>query len=304
MPAEGLDWLPHDERAHRRRGRPAGRASASSASASARSGSPAVSRWSAAAWSTSSRRTRELGDDLETSLTTNALGPRAHRAGARGRRARPGQRQPRHGPAARRFHDDHPPRPLRRRARRPRGRPAPPGSAPVKINAVLLRGVNDDQAPELLALGDRRRATSCASSSRCRSTPSTAGAARRWSPPRRSSRTWSGEFVLTPAASRGGARRPSCSSSTAARRRSASSPRSPGRSAATATGSGSPPTARSATACSPARSPTCAPPCAAAPPTRSSPTAGWPRWPASAPGHGIDDPTFLQPDRPMSAIGG
>ena len=22
------------------------------------------------------------------------------------------------------------------------------------------------------------------------------------------------------------------------------------------------------------------------------------------PGHGIDDPTFLQPDRPMSAIGG
>ena len=29
-------------------------------------------------------------------------------------------------------------------------------------------------------------------------------------------------------------------------------------------------------------------------PTRSSPTAGWPRW-RQAPGHGIDDVTFLQP---------
>jgi cyclic pyranopterin phosphate synthase len=32
------------------------------------------------------------------------------------------------------------------------------------------------------------------------------------------------------------------------------------------------------------------------------------RWVAAMaskkPGHGIDDPTFLQPDRPMSAIGG
>ena len=27
---------------------------------------------------------------------------------------------------------------------------ATPGLAPVKINAVLLRGINDDQAPELL----------------------------------------------------------------------------------------------------------------------------------------------------------
>jgi cyclic pyranopterin phosphate synthase len=29
-------------------------------------------------------------------------------------------------------------------------------------------------------------------------------------------------------------------------------------------------------------------------------TAMW----GKLPGHGIDDPTFLQPDRPMSAIGG
>ena len=30
----------------------------------------------------------------------------------------------------------------------------------------------------------------------------------------------------------------------------------------------------------------------------------WPRCSAKLPGHGIDDPAFLQPDRPMSAIGG
>ena len=41
-----------------------------------------------------------------------------------------------------------------------------------------------------------------------------------------------------------------------------------------------------------------------APTTRRSPTAGWSRWRGKLPGHGIDDPTFLQPDRPMSAIGG
>ena len=39
-------------------------------------------------------------------------------------------------------------------------------------------------------------------------------------------------------------------------------------------------------------------------PTRRSPTGGWSRWRGKLPGHGIDDPTFLQPDRPMSAIGG
>ena len=37
---------------------------------------------------------------------------------------------------------------------------------------------------------------------------------------------------------------------------------------------------------------------------RSSPTAGGsPPW-RKLPGHGIDDPSFLQPTRPMSAIGG
>ncbi len=58
------------------------------------------------------------------------------------------------------------------------------------------------------------------------------------------------------------------------------------------------------TACSPPRRPTCAVPCAPAPTTRSWPSCGARRCGASAAGHGIDDPTFLQPARPMSAIGG
>ena len=39
-------------------------------------------------------------------------------------------------------------------------------------------------------------------------------------------------------------------------------------------------------------------------PTRRSPTAGVVAMLGKRAGHGIDDPTFLQPDRPMSAIGG
>ena len=41
-----------------------------------------------------------------------------------------------------------------------------------------------------------------------------------------------------------------------------------------------------------------------APMTTSWPRAGWPRCAVKKAGHGIDDPCFLQPSRPMSAIGG
>ena len=44
--------------------------------------------------------------------------------------------------------------------------------------------------------------------------------------------------------------------------------------------------------------------CAPAPPTTSSPSAGCGAVAAKLPGHGINDPGFLQPARPMSAIGG
>ncbi len=76
------------------------------------------------------------------------------------------------------------------------------------------------------------------------------------------------------------------------------------RSAVTATGCGSRPTARSATASSPARSPTCERRYERVRATRSSPSAGSFAMRGKRAGHGIDDPTFLQPDRPMSAIGG
>ena len=53
------------------------------------------------------------------------------------------------------------------------------GLTPVKVNAVAMRGVNDADVPDLLG-GASTAATTCASSSRCRSTPSTRGTARRW----------------------------------------------------------------------------------------------------------------------------
>ena len=49
-----------------------------------------------------------------------------------------------------RFARAHPPRPAARRARRPRAAAAAAGLTPVKVNAVLMRGVNDDEAVPLL----------------------------------------------------------------------------------------------------------------------------------------------------------
>ena len=71
-----------------------------------------------------------------------------------------------------------------------------------------------------------------------------------------------------------------------------------------ATGCGSPPTARSARACSPATESDLRGPLRAG--ADDGEIAD--RWVVAVAGkqagHGIDDPTFLQPDRPMSAIGG
>ena len=49
------------------------------------------------------------------------------------------------------------------------------GLAPVKVNTVLMRGVNDQEAVPLLRFCGSAD-TSSGSSSRCRWTPSTAGA--------------------------------------------------------------------------------------------------------------------------------
>ena len=45
------------------------------------------------------------------------------------------------------------------------------GLDPVKVNAVVIRGVNDDEVVDLAALRARARASACGSSSSCRSTP-------------------------------------------------------------------------------------------------------------------------------------
>ena len=84
----------------------------------------------------------------DISLTTNGIGLDRRAVALRDGRARPDQRLARHA-AARGVPEADPPRPACRRAFRPRrGRAA--GLTPVKVNAVLMRGMNDDEAPELL----------------------------------------------------------------------------------------------------------------------------------------------------------
>ena len=148
MPAEGLDWLPGDDvltddevvRLVDRR--------PSSASGSPRCGSPAASRCCAGACQTSSRRTTTLRPRPETSITTNGMGltRTAYALAAAGLdRVNVSLDTVRR----RRLLHDHPSGPA---ARRHRGlqAAAAAGLGPVKVNAVLMRGVNDRQAPELL----------------------------------------------------------------------------------------------------------------------------------------------------------
>ena len=209
------------------------------------------------------------------------------------------------------------------------------GLHPVKINAVAMRGVNDDEVVALTRFAVDR------------------GYQMRFieQMPLDAGHTWDrardGDAGGDPGAAARGvhARRrcpaavprpPSCGPSTAAPRPSASSRRSPRRSAAPATGCASPPTASCARACSRRRRRTCGTCCAGRPtcptPRRSGSGPGRPcgsaRRPPPGPrptaadvdtaladayrrclagkkaGHDIDDPSFLQPDRPMSAIGG
>ena len=179
------------------------------------------------------------------------------------------------------------------------------GLTPVKVNTVLMPGLNDDEAPDLLAwavehdyeLRFIEQMPLDAQHGWKRDGMITAGDILdlpahplRRSPPR----------APTSAAPPP----PSAGSWTAARTASASSPPSPARSARPATAPASPPTARSAPACSPARRRTCAPRCAPdAPDEEIARIWQLAMWGKKA-GAGLDDPSFLQPDRPMSAIGG
>ena len=255
MPAEGLDWLPPHElltddeivrlitigvRAARRR---------------ARCGSPVASRCCAAAWSTSCAGTAalraapgDLADDQRLGLARTA--PALATPGSTGSTSASTPS------TAERFHA------ITRRDRLadvlagPRGRRGG-RAAPVKVNAVLLRGVNDDEAPDAAAVGlehgyELRFIEQMPLDAQHGWDRDADGDRRR--DPRRAASGVHADARRRAAGQRAGR---AVGSSTAARPRSASSPRSPGRSAATATASGSPPTARSATACSPARRPTC-----------------------------------------------
>ena len=149
------------------------------------------------------------------------------------------------------------------------------GLAPVKVNAVAMRGINDGDVAELLQWcldrGYELRFIE----------QMPLDAQHAWDRAQMVSQAEILErlgqhFRLTPVEERA-APRPSCSSSTAARRRSGSSRASRRRSAAPATGPGSRPTASCATASSPGRRSTCGARCATARPTPSSPTSSSPR---------------------------
>ena len=158
MPAEGLDWLPDDEvltddevvRLVR-----IGVEQLGVREVRFTGGEPLVRRGLVDIVRRTARPRRPTS---RLSLTTNALGL-ARTAGALADAGldrvnvsldtRPRRDVPHH----------HPPRPAARRDRRaPAAEDA--GLGPVKVNAVLLRGVNDDQAAELLRVvpGARLRA--------------------------------------------------------------------------------------------------------------------------------------------------
>ena len=205
MPAEGLDWLPDERAAHRRRARPA--RSASRVEQPRRRRDPVHRRRAAAA--PRPGRDRRGRDELRSPR------PRivAH------------HQRPRPRPARRALADAGLDRinvsldtldrerfaQLTHRDRLPDvlaglRAAADAGLTPVKINTVLLRGVNDDEAVPLLG-SPSSTATSCGSSSRCRSTPSMRGSARDDHRRRRSSSALSAGSTLTPGPgrARGGA---------------------------------------------------------------------------------------------------
>ena len=222
MPEEGLDWLPARAAAHRRRGGPADPVAVERLGVREvrfTGGEPLVRRGLVDIV----RRTAALEPRPETSLTTNALGlAKTAAALAEAGLDRVNVSLDTIRPDT--FHE------ITRRDRLAdvvAGLEAAQaaGLGPVKVNAVLLRGVNDDQAPELLEWCLER------------------GYELRFieQMPLDAQHGWSRDEMVTadeilaaleaalrPGArrsSRGGARRPSCSPSTAARRRSASSPR-------------------------------------------------------------------------------
>ena len=206
MPAEGLDWLPTEETAHRRRGRPAGpdrRRAARHREVRFTGGEPLLRRG--------------LPDIVAPS---EALAPRP-RGLAHDQRHRPGPDWPTALAAAGLDRvnvclDTVRPRRCSPRSpgatgcttcwpgsRRPHARRARPGQGQ---RGAAARGQRRE-APSCCATASTT-ATSCGSSSRCRWTPSTTGARRRWSPPTEILASLRAEFTSRPTRSTAAARRP------------------------------------------------------------------------------------------------
>ena len=202
MPAEGLDWLPDRADAHRRRGRPAGH----DRRRAARRPRGPVHRRRAAAAARAGRhrrpharaRRRDLADHQRARAwrARRRRWPRPASTGSTSASTRSARR-----PSAT----------ITRRDRLDdvvAGLEAAQaaGLGPVKVNAVLLRGINDDQAAELLRWCRRARLRAALHRADAAGRPARLEPRRRWSPPTRSSSSSTAEFTLTPTASRGGAR--------------------------------------------------------------------------------------------------
>ena len=178
MPPEGLPWLPNARGADRRRDHPADQHRGDPARRRARSASPAASRCCGPGWSRSCRVRAALHPRPRLSLTTNGIGLDRLAAGLREAGPRPGERLARHA------------------ATRSGSSSSPTGGACADVLAGLARrgrgrahpGQDQHGAAARASTTTRRQrcsgsrstmATSCGSSSRCRSTRSTAGAATR-----------------------------------------------------------------------------------------------------------------------------
>ena len=145
------------------------------------------------------------------------------------------------------------------------------GLGPIKINAVVKRGVNDARARRAGAALPRHRPHRALHRVHGRRHAATAGGSDDVVPAERDRRAGSTPSSRSSRSSRPTAARSRGAGATAtAQARSASSPRSPSRSAATARGRGCRPRASSTPACSPPPAPICGRRCAPAPPTPSS----------------------------------
>ena len=302
-----MEWLPRDELLTYEEHGPGGRDCASSASGSRRSASPAASRPSGPTCPASSRCSPRLGVDL--AMTTNGV------SSARAR-PRPGRRpgcaastcrstrcgRERSGPCTRRDELD--------RVLAGIDAALDAGLDPVKVNAVVIRGVNDDEVVDLAAFGREPRRRRCASSSSCPSTRRGEWIVDQVVPASRDPRAH--RRGVHPSSRRrpsAHANRPHATATPTGAATSASSPASPSRSAATATGSASPPRASCAPACSPSTRPTCGPSLRSDRPARPCDDALADAI-AGAVGDQVGRATasgrcdFIRPARSMSQIGG